>query len=150
MEDNFLLQVSGSKSLMISSPENYNIFTPLSSLHPHWRQAQNRYLTTKDKVIEEFNRLNKNNNDEVKNDNSYNLLLNSTWDVNLEAGDLIYIPPFYFHSATTGEQSTSINMWTSSIGSNAYNKIITTAQLPFEPNDRYINNYFLFIFNIFY
>jgi len=45
MEDNFLLQLSGSKTVLLLSQEGYPLVQPFSSLHPYWRHAQHSNLS---------------------------------------------------------------------------------------------------------
>jgi hypothetical protein len=59
-------------------------------------------------------------------------LLSSVHEVHLNAGDMLYLPPLYFHSVTTLDQySVSINSWIGSKYLSAALKLSTVVPLPY-------------------
>lgn len=117
-EENFFLQLSGSKKFIISSPSHTHLYQPHSTLHPQWRQAQfpNRRI---DSATDSINGV-----DGV------------SWEVELFQGDMLYIPPYYYHQVTTTSiNSLSMNMWLLSSISDVYHKLQTIAPLPFNTQD---------------
>lgn len=129
MEDNFLLQVAGNKSVILLAPEAFSCLRPHSSLHPHWRQSQlGGEAVTPRAVYEALRRV----------QTCYNTTNSGAapviWEVDLRAGDMVYIPAGFFHSVTAGRDSLSVNSWFSSSMSEAYSSLVNTA-LPFESSE---------------
>lgn len=54
LEDNLLLQISGTKKVIIVSPEALDRFSPHSSWHPHWRQVSTGPILRTNKEIIEY------------------------------------------------------------------------------------------------
>ena len=48
----------------------------------------------------------------------------------LNAGDVLYIPPMWFHHVTTLEESVSLSVWSPFAGSELYAKVLAEAPLP--------------------
>jgi hypothetical protein len=158
MEHNFFLQVNGSKRFIISSPSHYALFQPFSSLHPSWRQSRHRNLTSseaiKDRLMDpkacEYYPERKNacvqkasqNNDNgvcVEKVPSSGAAIGEVapgiHEVILHPGQMLYIPPFFFHSVTTLDpHSVSINAWVGSKPLTASNKLTEQVPLPYAPN----------------
>jgi hypothetical protein len=56
----------------------------------------------------------------------------SIWEVVLHPCDMLYIPAFFFHKVTTGNDSISINAWFGWKATKAYEKWTKNVDLPFE------------------
>ena len=52
MEHNFFLQVKGSKTFLIASPNLFKLFQPNSYLHPNWRQSKQSHLIDIDRICD--------------------------------------------------------------------------------------------------
>ncbi len=114
VDDNFLVQLSGSKRVMIVSPIHYPRYLSYPILHPEWRHI-------------------------IRSNNSY--VLNSDvaeagiWTVELSPGDMLYMPPYYMHTTLSGTNSISLNLWMNSKYSMLYTKVVQTMQLPYSLDD---------------
>eukprot|EP01129_Flabellula_baltica_P014309 TRINITY_DN6819_c0_g1_i1.p1 TRINITY_DN6819_c0_g1~~TRINITY_DN6819_c0_g1_i1.p1 ORF type:complete len:551 (+),score=101.05 TRINITY_DN6819_c0_g1_i1:37-1653(+) len=97
---NFFYQVRGRKKFILSHPSNYDKVVFFPHLHPSSRQSQML----------------------LKNDLSYDVSntkfpkidqLNTidAYEVILEPGDLLYLPPFWLHHVITLEDSISLTFW---------------------------------------
>jgi hypothetical protein len=138
MEDNFFLQVSGTKTLTITHPSAYKLFTPFPILHPHWRQSQHSNLSNANDVgfaIETWN-AHKLGLGSIGGDASKLRFIDShaSIELTLTPGQMLYIPAYYFHSTFSEQNSVSINIWTRSIPSKAKSKLSKVA-MPFQPED---------------
>lgn len=107
MESNIFLQLTGSKTFQLASPNLFRKYKPYSSYHPLWRQVQHD--------IEPYTEGRK----DVVN-------------VTLQAGDILHIPPFYFHKVFTRLNSSSTNAWMRSSPSNIYDRLLRIVPLPFD------------------
>jgi hypothetical protein len=114
MEVNYYLQLSGSKTFLLAPPAARRWLRPHSSFHPQWRQAQASLSSANISVLEQSGAL-------VK--------------VKLEAGDLLLIPPFYFHQVIAGDNSSSVSAWFPSKESMLYTRLIREIRLPFRSTD---------------
>jgi hypothetical protein len=56
------------------------------------------------------------------------------WEIELSAGDLLFIPSMYFHTLTTGPGSVSLSMWMASRSSFLLQKISKSVTIDFEPS----------------
>lgn len=145
MEDNFVLQLRGTKKFTISAPELYSSFEPYPSLHPQWRQAKNQELITKvfvqqrvqggtqtsSSVANSINAKSAQPHTEKTGNKPSETTEAPVWEVELHSGDLLYIPAFFFHSATsTSTDSVSINTWIRSRAFETMKKLQRT-DLPF-------------------
>lgn len=140
MEDNFLLQLAGSKTLLLVAPEALHCLRPHSSLHPHWRQSQlGRLLVTARDVYETLHSQEEEEGEEQQQQHGsisgcFNRTSNTApllWQVDMRAGDLVYIPAGFFHAVTAGSDSLSLNSWFASSMSEAYASLLN-AHLPFD------------------
>lgn len=108
MEHNYFLQLTGSKSFLLASPDHSTVYSPHSYLHTQWRQAQNKYVLQREDVITLG-----------VHAGLYNSSAHAAgvYHVTLEAGDALFIPAFYYHTVFAHSDSISLNAW---IGSAAY------------------------------
>lgn len=152
MEHNFFLQVNGTKRFLISSPSHYALFQPFTSLHPSWRQARHRNLTSleaiqarlsepegcefypsKNSACGQFDAVCASN--ENGNGTSVRVVAPGIHEITLHPGHMLYIPPFFFHSVTTLDAySVSINAWIGSKPLSAYNKLTEQVPVPYAHN----------------
>ena len=82
LEHNFFWQLYGSKRFELYSVDNVDDFHPYGTAHPQWRQSQQAPSSSK-----------------------------ASFNITLNEGDLLYIPPMMFHSVITQSNSISINIW---------------------------------------
>lgn len=98
--DNLYLQLRGSKTFLVASPEAARSLALHPSLHPSWRQSQRLELTSMPALRAA-----------TEGDPSVRL-----WEVTLRAGDALFLPAFFLHSVETGADSVSVNAWMPSEG----------------------------------
>ena len=92
--DNLYLQLRGSKTFLVASPEAAQSLALHPSPHPSWRQAQLE-LTSLPALRAA-----------TQGDARVRL-----WQVTLRAGDALYLPAYNFHCVETGPDSVSMNAW---------------------------------------
>ena len=112
--DNFLIQLSGNKRVMIVSPINYPRYLSYPILHPEWRHI-----------------IRSNSSDVCTSD----VIETGIWIVELSPGDMLYIPPYYMHTTISGTNSISLNLWMNSKYSALYTKVVQTLPLPYSLDD---------------
>lgn len=98
--DNLYLQLRGSKTFLVASPEAARSLALHPSLHPSWRQSQRLELTSMPALRAA-----------TEGDPSVRI-----WEVTLRAGDALFLPAFFLHSVETGADSVSVNAWMPSEG----------------------------------
>jgi hypothetical protein len=151
-QDNFLLQLSGQKTVLLASPEFMGTapLIPYPSLHPLWRQASGRnisYDSLFQIMIEEKTRSRGGGTGAAGHVplplpsspiESGRLLSSSSsrsswmvWNITLSPGDILFIPSGYSHQVITGENSVSINAWLPSLFSQFHNQFLKKLSLPF-------------------
>ena len=139
LEDNFLLQISGTKRVIIVSPESLPAMQPYSSYHPHWRQALNssNLYTTSD-VIERLERfVDRTSKSIVHTSSVYGEM--KVWEVTLVPGCMVYIPAGFYHTITTGIDSLTINAWFTSELS-ALHTTLSNIPLPYSKTNTVTQN----------
>ena len=94
---NFYAQLHGTKKFTLFSPENWPGLYPYPFLHPSHTQAQVNLSNIRD--IDSFPLAG-----EVKG-----------LEVILRPGDLLYMPPLWFHLVESMDTSISVNVWTDSV-----------------------------------
>jgi hypothetical protein len=152
MDDNFVLQLQGHKTMLLASPEIHALLQPHSSLHPLWRHSQLCGLSDRAGIVDllqrhEANILNtKEGTDEEeeeeekegvgkkkegkgkrsskKKKNKKKLFAHPVglWEVSLAPGDLLFVPAGHYHAVLHGSDSVSVNAWFSS-GEHLYTSI---------------------------
>ena len=91
---NFYAQIQGRKKFTVFSPAEWKHLYPYPFLHPHHAQAQVNIS---------------NENDTEK----FPFISQATgMEITLEPGDLLYLPPLWFHHVEALETSISVNAWT--------------------------------------
>jgi hypothetical protein len=144
-QDNFLLQLSGQKTVLLASPEFLGTapLIPYPSLHPLWRQASGRnisYDSLYQIMIEEKTRIRGTAGSLPSTPIESGRLLSSSssprsawmvWNITLSPGDILYIPSGYSHQVLAGENSVSINAWVPSLFSQFHNQFLKKLSLPF-------------------
>jgi hypothetical protein len=146
MEHNYFLQLNGTKKFVISSPIHLDVFQPFSYLHPCWRQSQYPHLLNLSSIAssphfsERKRSRKKVSTKETSPETPEYCLQNETTgsdsssvhEVLLHPGQLLYIPPFFYHSVTAiDEYSVSINAWVGSEYIQAAEKMRLQSPLPF-------------------
>ena len=154
IEDNFFLQLRGTKRFVITEPAAHDIFQPYSSLHPRWRQARNaQVLTSSDVHLAHRSLEAQSRNASLTSKAKAEVpqatqaipgmkkgaklprkvaKVPQTWEITLEAGDLLYLPAYYFHTVTSeSDGSTSINAWLPSQAAQIALQINKEVELPF-------------------
>lgn len=94
---NFYTQLYGKKRFLLLRPTNWPGVYPYPFLHPSHAQAQVNASNERDR--NRFQLLNK----------------VEVLEAVLEPGDLLYIPPLWFHEVESLEVSISVNVWTDSM-----------------------------------
>ena len=93
---NFYAQLYGTKRFILFSPTNWPGLYPYPFLHPSHAQAQ----------------VNATDSDDVRR---FKLIRNvEALKITLRPGDLLYIPPLWFHEVESLSVSISVNVWTDS------------------------------------
>jgi hypothetical protein len=159
IDHNFLLQLSGTKRVVLTTPAGYDLFRPGSSLSPYWRQSQGPTtaaaagaqgpgpsMSSMQNIKDAISRCyaqpldRGRDRDESGNEtvavtaaagsdggalcvtgynHSYALFHPTSiisWEVLLTPGDVLYIPPGYFHSVLyTSPASHSVNLFLNSL-----------------------------------
>lgn len=114
---NFYAQLYGTKKFTLFSPTNWPGLYPYPFLHPSHAQAQ----------------VNISDLEDVKN---FGLVRQvEALEVILEAGDLLYMPPLWFHEVESQSISISVNVWTDSRQTDLMVKMFSMP-LPFESDDK--------------
>ena len=155
MEHNFFLQLNSSKRFLLASPLHSSLFRPHSALHPRWRQGQAVHLSTASAIRDRLNAPDGCDGYAEKNDAcrlSRSLgggagegggkrhpqdvrvveVGSGIHEIELTAGQMLYLPPFYFHAVTTTDPySVSVNAWVGSKYLTAATRLSTAVQLPY-------------------
>jgi hypothetical protein len=150
MEHNFFLQLNGTKRFILSAPIHYDVFRPYSYLHPCWRQSSRNDLLNVSAIrssplFSERKRTKKKNRSSpppqvdsltsCPQDITDETTDASVHEVILEPGQLLYIPPFFYHSVTTlDEFSVSLNSWVGSEYVQTAEKLRLQSPLPYYPH----------------
>ncbi len=93
-QDNFLLQLTGTKQVLVMSPEAFHLVLPYPSLHPLWRQTSQ----STDFLAESVSSASQ----------AHPFIV---WNITLQAGDILHIPSGFYHQVIAGEDSMGINAW---------------------------------------
>ena len=121
VDPNLYYQIYGNKKWRIISPKYWNSMYVYPSLHPSHRQSQ---------VI--------------------NILNDNTIEFELNAGDMLFLPSYWFHQVQTiSNWSASINFWVNGHELNTYLKYIASNAIPYQSQYQLSHSdviYSLFIF----
>ena len=112
---NFYAQLYGTKKFTLFSPINWPGLYPYPFLHPSHAQAQVNATDRED--VERFKL--------IKNVEAL--------EVVLEPGDLLYLPPLWFHEVESMSVSISVNVWTDSHQTELVEKLFSLP-LPLDSN----------------
>jgi len=89
--DNVFVQLRGRKRFVIAAPEGWRVLRPYPLLHPSHGQAQRDALTPE------------------------NLEATAAqlpvWRIDLEPGDILWVPPYAWHHVVSLTHSVSVNVW---------------------------------------
>jgi ribosomal protein L16 Arg81 hydroxylase len=110
---NLFAQLIGRKTFLLSPPRELDKLYLYSSLHPSYRQSQVDFVAPN---VTQF-------------PNFYNV---SAIKVTLEPGDMLYLPPFWFHRVIAEDFSVSVSVWTDSEETVLYLDKIMVHSLPFD------------------
>jgi hypothetical protein len=148
MEHNFFVQLNGTKRFILSAPIHYDVFRPFSFLHPCWRQSSRNDLLNVSAIrsssnFSERKRTKKKSNSPTPTDSmaycpqeSDETSDTSVHEVILHAGQLLYIPPFFYHSVTAlDEYSVSLNSWVGSEYVQTAENLRLQIPLPYYPSN---------------
>jgi hypothetical protein len=91
---NFYVQISGTKRFILASPRARSWLRPFPFLHPSHAQCQKRLGTF------------------TLADNDVLSSKDEFYEAVLEPGDILYLPPLWFHEVTSLSRSISVNAWT--------------------------------------
>ena len=106
-DHNFFAQIIGKKRFVIFHPNQWNHLCVHPFYHPRDRQSQYIYYEHDEKII----------NPETKRflTQVQENKIKSYGYADLEPGDLLYIPPFWWHRVETLQASIGINTWSKAI-----------------------------------
>ena len=121
--DNVFVQLAGSKTFLVASPEAQRFLRPFPSLHPSWRQSQRPYLVTMSTLLS------------AQRERKVPRSTLKLWQVTLVAGDMLYLPAYHFHSVISGPDSVSVNAWIPSEASVVFDEVRRMVPMPFSPKD---------------
>eukprot|EP00020_Sapocribrum_chincoteaguense_P007155 CAMPEP_0170745914 /NCGR_PEP_ID=MMETSP0437-20130122/8535_1 /TAXON_ID=0 /ORGANISM="Sexangularia sp." /LENGTH=736 /DNA_ID=CAMNT_0011084641 /DNA_START=137 /DNA_END=2347 /DNA_ORIENTATION=+ len=125
--EGFLISVYGTRTVSLYPPSFYRDFYVFPKGHPAHRQSQLRVtdFDSPDLDLTKFP-----NAAKLRDSTEYPL------KVTLEAGDVLYIPSFWFHSVVSETESIAVNRWFTNVDvfemDNAWQ-----ARLPFSRQDAY-------------
>ena len=106
---NFYAQLYGRKKFLLFSPTSFTGLYPYPFLHPSHAQAQV-------------------NLSEYEHIESFPLVKTvSAFEAILAPGDLLYIPPLWFHHVEALDVSMSVNIWTDTSQSDIMNEVFSTS-----------------------
>lgn len=115
---NLYVQVHGTKSFILSPPSEHAKLHLFPELHPSRRQSQVDFLAEPDRLRSVFANF------------DHNI---TGYQADLSPGDVLYIPPFWFHRVmATSDDSISVNMWSTSKEEDVYNELEYRTPVPFE------------------
>jgi hypothetical protein len=147
-QDNFLLQISGTKTVLLASPEFMDFLAPYPSLHPLWRQASVSQNISYDTLFEHQQDYLDLEREQGSQGNVKRSVLHKSqaqveaanaqpmaWNVTLQAGDILFIPSGYLHQVIVGENSISLNAWIPSVFSQFHYRLVNKVALPFLLDD---------------
>jgi hypothetical protein len=119
---NMYVQLRGSKKFKLFEPAAWRYLYLYPALHPYHRQVQ---INVENPDLNRF--------PEAAHVISPQKHYRGPYEITLHAGDLLYIPPYWFHhvEAVGTETSISINIWTGCDENDAYFDMIESP-LPFE------------------
>eukprot|EP00943_MAST-04B_sp_MAST-4B-sp1_P006766 g6766.t1 len=112
---NIYVQLSGYKMFYLLPPNARDFVKPFPFLHPSQAQCQNEnYMFEQERVVQD-------------NDHGGTIHNNGTPVIALlKPGDVLYIPPLWFHSVVAVSPSYSVNAWTEDVDVVHVNKIFHT------------------------
>lgn len=148
LQDNFLLQLAGNKTVTIVSPEGLHYLRPFPSLHPLWRQSSlSPDALTLDSLLSAAvatTPLSVGSKDGAavhghrqSDEQIINQLYNTSfmvWQTTLSPGQALYIPAGFYHTVSTpadSVESVSINTWYPSPLADFYQRL-QRVDLPFD------------------
>ena len=121
--DNVFVQLGGSKTFLIATPEAHRFFRLHPVLHPSWRQSQRPYLITMQGLLQASR--------EKKVPRSSLRI----WQVTLQPGDALFLPAYFSHSVTAGPDSISLNAWIPSEAAVVYDEVRRLVPMPYMDAD---------------
>eukprot|EP01112_Ceratiomyxa_fruticulosa_P011645 TRINITY_DN3178_c0_g1_i1.p1 TRINITY_DN3178_c0_g1~~TRINITY_DN3178_c0_g1_i1.p1 ORF type:complete len:217 (+),score=50.42 TRINITY_DN3178_c0_g1_i1:681-1331(+) len=92
---NFFVQLYGKKKFLLSPPSQWESLQLYPRLHPFYRQSQLNFSSNSNSWLNDHPRP-------------------QAYEVILSPGDLLYLPPYYFHHVIAVDLSISINVWSDS------------------------------------
>jgi dTDP-4-dehydrorhamnose 3,5-epimerase-like enzyme len=142
LEDNFLLQISGTKTVVLVSPEALPALRPHTSWYPHWRQVANSSeLHTSAQIIDYLHafadafgaaavesRNDSRSQSRLRTFSAYGEM--KVYELTLQPGSMVHIPAGFYHTIVAGDDSLTVNAWFPSDLSALYTQI-TNIALPF-------------------
>lgn len=93
-DHNFFVQIHGRKRIVLFPPSASDWLYPYPRTHPLWHKSQVDFQRPVRSVFPDYDRA-----------------LSSALQVTLEPGDLLYIPPYWWHRVETLSSSASVSSW---------------------------------------
>jgi hypothetical protein len=91
---NFFVQITGTKTFLLLPPENHKNIYMFPRVHPHHRRSQANLTAIDLEVFPKFAEV------------------TGALEVTLKAGDMLYLPPLWFHHVINNDAGFSVNVWT--------------------------------------
>jgi hypothetical protein len=168
---NLFVQLSGPKRFILFPPSSSHIMMPFPRLHPSYRHTM---LNFSGRLIDNdmlpirqryeriaTNNMNGNDDSNVGSPIYYTTATpisidefiseTSAQKATLQAGDMLYIPPFWYHHVTTLTRAISMSMWTNAIADDIAEEAERDVALPIDDtwsHDRILATMGCFTLNI--
>ena len=139
---NYFFQIWGKKLFILSSPNN--IIYKYPQIHPHSGHSQLNHVWNYTQIINNNNNgynkydyypyfgMNITDNNIFDNNNNNNNKIINLFVIELNEGDILLIPPYWWHHVISLNKSISMHFWLNSHEYLIANREIYTLPLPFE------------------
>ncbi|KJE93403.1 hypothetical protein CAOG_08762 [Capsaspora owczarzaki ATCC 30864] len=133
---NLFTQIHGRKRFLLTAPDEVERFFLYPRLHPSHRQSQVNWMHPEPAKFAHF-MVNRRGYEEPSQPgdepvyHEFGLFGPPAYDVTLEPGDTLFLPPFWFHRVIAVDDSISVSMWGDAMELDTLDEMLDVA-LPFE------------------